>query len=188
MIVLMTGVAAMLGLCVVLLQLLMKLDADSRARLDGRDGALARLAEQFRLDVHAARSARLVDGPAGGTARSGCGSSPGADRTIDYQVKGDATVVRVENPAREPRSAVSVTRSRGAARSSSSLEQEKSGRSFASLAVDRVVAKNRTDPPRRCRGAGAGGQEQGPGFRRGQDRGSEAMNVHRVESEPPAGA
>ena len=34
MVVLMAGVATMLGICAVLLQLLMKLDADSRARLD----------------------------------------------------------------------------------------------------------------------------------------------------------
>ncbi len=42
-IVLMTGVAAMLGLTVLMLQLLLKLDGDSRTRLDAA-GMLARLA------------------------------------------------------------------------------------------------------------------------------------------------
>ena len=78
MVVLMTGVAAMLGLCTVLLQLFMRLDADSRARVQGATAA-ARLAEQFRLDVHSARSARLVDGAGRrqgsrrAAARAGCG-------------------------------------------------------------------------------------------------------------------
>lgn len=92
-IVLMTGVAAMLGLCVIMLQLLMKLDGDSRARLETA-GTLARLAEQFRHDVHGARTARLVEQPA---QFSGLQIEPGPDRAIAYQVKGENKVVRVES-------------------------------------------------------------------------------------------
>ena len=72
-IVLMTGVAAMLGLTVLMLQLLLKLDGDSRARFD-RAGMLARLAEQFRRDVHGAgsgtaRGANRQDPPCCGSSR-----------------------------------------------------------------------------------------------------------------------
>jgi hypothetical protein len=146
MVVLMTGVAAMLGLCTVLLQLFMKLDADSRARVQGASAA-ARLAEQFRLDVHSARSARLVDGAAGGKAPVGLRLEPGADRTIDYQVKGIGIVQRVESrkgaPPHRERYEVPHT---GPVKLL--LEQEKSGPTFATLAMDREVAMDRTETPR----------------------------------------
>ena len=92
-IVLMTGVAAMLGLSVILLQLLMKLDADSRSRFDAA-ASLARLARQFRHDVHAAGSVRLVEQPASKAAVLRIDSGP--DRAIDYRVKGEDRIVRVE--------------------------------------------------------------------------------------------
>ena len=77
----------------ILLQLLMKLDADSRSRFDAA-ASLARLARQFRHDVHAAGSVRLVEPPASKGAVMKIESGP--DRAIEYQVKGDDKVVRVE--------------------------------------------------------------------------------------------
>jgi hypothetical protein len=142
-IVLITGVAAMLGLCVLLLQLLLKLDSQSRARLDGAS-AMARLAGQFRQDVHAATKASVVADP---TARpAGLRIEPGTDRTIVYEIKGDATVVRVETLK-----GASVRRERYEIPRSGSIHlavKQLGGRSFASLTVDRRVSKNQTDPPR----------------------------------------
>jgi hypothetical protein len=145
MIVLMTGVAAMLGLCAVLLQLLMKLDADSRSRFTGATAA-ARLAEQFRHDVHRAHSAHLVKGQAGASRPVGLKLEPGGDRSIEYQANGDGLVQRLEsrqgsNPRREryeiPHSGPVKL----------SLADEK-GHIFATLAVDRDVATDESNPPR----------------------------------------
>ena len=96
-IVLMTGVAAMLGLCVVMLQLLLKLDAQSRARLDGAT-AMARLAAQFREDVHASTTASLVDQPTGQPPRLRI--EGGAGREIGYEV-----AVRIRPDRNSPDSA-----------------------------------------------------------------------------------
>ena len=143
-IVLMTGVAAMLGLAVILLQLLMKLDADSRSRFDAA-ASLARLARQFRHDVHAAGSARLVEQPASKAAVLTIDSGP--DRAIEYRVKGEDRIIRVETGkgTEVRRESFLVPRS-GSIRLSI---DEEDGRKFAALTVDRVAAKNRTDPPRR---------------------------------------
>ena len=145
MIVLMTGVAAMLGLCAVLLQLLMRLDADSRARFAGASTA-ARLAEQFRHDVHRAHSAHLVQGPAGAKGPVGLKLEPGGDRTIEYQVKGNGLVQRLES-----RKGASPRRERyeiphtGAVRLS--LAEEK-GHQLATLTMDRDVETDESNPPR----------------------------------------
>jgi len=141
-IVLMTGVAAMLGLTVLMLQLLLKLDGDSRARL-GAAGMLARLAEQFRRDVHGASAARLVEQP---SRPAGLRIEPGPDRTIEYQVKGQNKVIRVESIKGKLVRSESYEIARGGP-IELALEQE-GGRRFATLTVDRQASKNRTDPPR----------------------------------------
>src|SRR3954447_8379490 len=81
-IVLMTAVAAMLGLCVLMLQLLMRLSVDSRARLDGAT-SLDRLARQFRRDVHEAGAARQLERPAAKLA--GLRLEPGPKHAVEYQ-------------------------------------------------------------------------------------------------------
>jgi hypothetical protein len=141
-IVLMTGVAAMLGLCVIMLQLLMKLDGDSRARLETA-GTLARLAEQFRHDVHGATAARLVEQP---EKSSGLRIEPGPDRAIAYQVKGENKVVRVESGKGKVVRTESYQISRGGP--IRFAFKEDGGRRFAILTVNRQSSKNRTDPPR----------------------------------------
>jgi hypothetical protein len=56
--VLVTGVAVMLGLCAVTIQLLLRLHADSQARVNSTT-VLERLARQLREDAHVSESARL---------------------------------------------------------------------------------------------------------------------------------
>src|SRR4051794_39123007 len=82
-IVLMTAVAAMLGLCVLMLQLLMRLSTDSRARLDGAT-SLDRLARQFRRDVHEAGMARQLERPA--AKLLGLRLEPGPRHAVEYQL------------------------------------------------------------------------------------------------------
>jgi prepilin-type N-terminal cleavage/methylation domain-containing protein len=57
MLVVVTGAAVMLGLCVVTLQLLLRLETDARAKLTATS-AIDRLAGEFRADVHAATEAK----------------------------------------------------------------------------------------------------------------------------------
>lgn len=141
-VVLMTGVAAMLGLTVLMLQLLLKLDADSRARFDNA-GMLARLAEQFRRDVHGAGAARLVEQPSS-PALLRIGSEPA--RVIEYQVKGQSKIIRVESIKGKAVRSESYEIARGGP-IELALKQE-GGRRFATLTVDRQASSNRTDPPR----------------------------------------
>ncbi len=141
-IVLMTGVAAMLGLTVLMLQLLLKLDGDSRSRLDSA-GMLARLAEQFRRDVHGAGAARLVELP---SRPAWLRIEAGPDRAIEYQVKGPSRVIRVESSKGKVVRSESYEIARGGP-IELALKQE-GRRRFATLTVDRQASRNRTDPPR----------------------------------------
>jgi hypothetical protein len=145
MIVLMTAVAAMLGLSAVMLQLLMKLDGQSRARLDGAT-ALTRLAQQFRDDVHAAQAARLTSPKTAASGLRGLLTEPGPERAIEYQVKEDGKIVRLESRRGRPvrRESYVIPRSGPI---TLALRRE-GGRSFAALTVDRRFAPLDTDPPR----------------------------------------
>jgi hypothetical protein len=140
----MTAVAAMLGLSVLMLQLLMRLEGDSRSRLDGA-ASLARLARQFRRDVHGASTARILQQAAAKPA--GLRIELGPKGVVEYQVKGDGQVVRLETEEKNivGREAYAVPRS-GAVQ----IElNEQDGRRFVVLAIDRLVSKSRTDPARR---------------------------------------
>jgi hypothetical protein len=145
MIVLMTAVAAMLGLSAVMLQLLLKLEGSSRARLDGA-AAMARLAEQFRRDVHAARSARLTSPPAGAPGRRGLAVEPGPEQAIEYRVTRDGKIVRLESRKGSLVRRESYDIPRSGPITLALLQQ--SGRSFAALSVDRRLGPLGTDPPR----------------------------------------
>jgi type II secretory pathway pseudopilin PulG len=143
MIVVMTVVATMLGLCVLLLQMLMKLDADSRARRDGT-AALGRLAEQLRADVHAAQAAKVGDRPAVGPAELQLLRGP--DQTIEYRADGASSVVRVESEKGKPvrRERYDVPRSGPIA-----LALDREGdRQFVRLSIGRRATSSRDDPPR----------------------------------------
>jgi len=144
-IVLMTAVAAMLGLCVLLLQLLMRLNAESRARLDGAT-ALDRLARQFRRDVHEAGTARLLERPAARLA--GLRLEPGPRQAVEYQVMENGKIARIETRGENlvRREVYEVPRS-GSRRARLELT-ERDGRRFAELRVDRQASRNRSDPER----------------------------------------
>jgi hypothetical protein len=95
-IVVMTGVATMLGLCAVTLQLLLRLSADSQSRL-GAAMALERLASQFRADVHAAATVEF-GGKAGGQPAPGASLrvADGTRRVVTYEARA-GQVLRVES-------------------------------------------------------------------------------------------
>jgi hypothetical protein len=141
-IVVMTGVAALLGLSVVLLQLLMKLDGEARGQFQGAV-ALERLAHQFRQDVHGSTAARL-EKPAGANTED-LRLEPGPDRSVEYQPRGEA-ILRIETQKGKVvrRETYSIPRSTGAR-----FElRDEAGSRFVTLAVPRVVTKGSIDPPR----------------------------------------
>jgi hypothetical protein len=141
--VMMTGVAVMLGMTVVLLQLAMKLDADGRERLD-RATSLGRLARQFRVDVHAA--SRVVPSAPDPKRPAGLRIEPGAGRAIEYQVQGDGKIARVETVAGNVAGRETfILPQSGAVRLS---VRDVDGRRFAVVEVDSLVRKNRIDPVR----------------------------------------
>jgi hypothetical protein len=59
-----TGVALMLGLCAISIQLLLRLNADGMSRY-GAAVAIERLARQLRADAHASQTAQLPEGDKG---------------------------------------------------------------------------------------------------------------------------
>lgn len=140
-VVLMAGVATMLGICAVLLQLLMKLDADSRVRFAGA-AAAARLAEQFRHDVHAAEKAR-IEPAKGASAPAVLRLDLGAKHAVAYRVEGLGAVQRLESRAgsNERRERYEIPH-RGAVELA--VRDEK-GRSFATLTIDREAAAGRNE-------------------------------------------
>lgn len=136
-IVLMTGVAVILGMSVIVLQLAMKLDSDGRGRLE-RSNALGRVARQFRADVHSTNSIEAAD--------SGLRIEPGPGRSITYAITREGEIARVDTVDGKVavRETFIVPQS-GAVRLSL---RDVDGRRFAVLGVDTIARKNRIDPVR----------------------------------------
>lgn len=139
--VLMTAVAVMLGLCVVVLQLALRLETDARGRFD-RANVLNRLAERFRADIHGARGVESapekievlrVDSASG--------------RAIEYRINEAGEVARVETEGdkivhREAFRAPQIAETR--------LEvREIDGHRFAVLSVETATRPDRIDPARK---------------------------------------
>jgi type II secretory pathway pseudopilin PulG len=95
-IVLMTGVAAMLGLAVLMLQLLLRLDVETRQRLEAT-ATLSRLASQFRQDVHSGRPEDSPDGKEKKHTGLRMALGAGADHLVDYEASTPGKIVRVES-------------------------------------------------------------------------------------------
>jgi hypothetical protein len=142
--VVMSGVAVMLGLCALTLQLLLRLNADSQARLSAA-AALDRLAGQFRQDVHACNAAGLDDKPGGATASPSLRLNLGPSRTVSYEAR-DGRVVRSESESGKSTRHESYTLAR-----MSSVQfqvRDEAARRFVALVVTRSTGKNAIDPPR----------------------------------------
>jgi hypothetical protein len=144
-IVVMTGVATLLGLCAVTLQLLLRVNADGQSRL-GAATALDRLASQFRADVHAADTVQLGEHPAGpGAPAARLRLATGTRRLVAYEVRG-GRVDRVETGTGRPTGHESYVLDRGAA---VRFEPRDDGpRRFLAMVVTGRAGKEPVDPPR----------------------------------------
>ncbi len=137
MLVVITGVSVLLGVCAVTIQLLMRVSSDAQARRSA-SVALGRLAEQFREDVHGSDDAQIP--PSGGLRLS---RRPGV--TITYTAR-EGRVERVE--AAGSQASRYETYALGKGGSAAFRRRDDGPRRFLSLVVSRNVGTGRPDPPR----------------------------------------
>ncbi len=139
-----TGVAVMLGLCAVTLQLLMKLNGASQARL-GAAMTFERLARQLREDVHASETVLLAPAilPEGKPATLRLTLEPA--HLIAYEVH-DTSIVRLESRAgkRIRHESYGLAHSRTGR---FELRDEVGGK-LVGLVMSSSPGTSRTDPPR----------------------------------------
>jgi hypothetical protein len=143
-VILVSGVSMMLGLCAVILQLLMQLNADGQSRLLGAV-SLERLSRQLRDDVHACRKAELARDPKAPDRSPGLRLELGQDHSIVYEV-GAGHVVRDESRAGKRIRHESFGLERG--RLARFEERDEAAHKLVALVVTRTAGKSRTDPPR----------------------------------------
>jgi type II secretory pathway component PulJ len=137
MLVIMTGVSAVLGLCVVTIQLLMRVSSDAQERR-GAAAALGRLAEQFRKDVHGWDDAQLR---MSAELRLGDGRRV----SVTYTAR-DGRVERLESTGAQVVRHDAYALGRGG---SATFERRDDGpRRFLVLVVIRKARAGRLDPPR----------------------------------------
>jgi prepilin-type N-terminal cleavage/methylation domain-containing protein len=137
MLVVMTGVSAVLGLCVVTIQLLMRVSTDAQERR-GAAAALGRLAEQFREDVNGCDDAQL-----GASGELRLGDGPRA--SVRYAAR-DGRMERVESTGGQATRHETYALGKGA---SATFERRDDGpRQFLVLVVSRKARAGHPDPPR----------------------------------------
>ena len=138
-----TGVAMLLGLCAVSIQVLMKLNADVQGRY-GAAVALERLARQLRNDAHASETAEMAvdEKKAGKAADLRLAFEP--NHVVVYE-SGDGGVFRIETRAGKAvrHEKYALARDVGAR---FELRVEGSRRLVA-LVLARLVGKSQTEPP-----------------------------------------
>jgi type II secretory pathway component PulJ len=143
-IVVMTGVATLLGLCAVTLQLLLRLNADSQSRLAAAT-VLERLASQFRADVHAADNVQLVEKAGGPPApAASLRLATGSRLLVTYEARA-GRVDRVESGTGRPTRHESYALDRGAL---VRFEHRDDGpRRLLAMVVTTRAGKESVDPP-----------------------------------------
>jgi type II secretory pathway pseudopilin PulG len=150
LLVVMTGVAVILGLCAVTIQALIRVNADAQARLSA-SATFARLASQFREDVHASDDAQIPADPK-------LGGNPGEaratatlrltrdpQRVITYEVR-DGRVARLESTSGKTSRHESY---RIGNRNVVVFERRDEGpRRFVAMVMSRDAGKGQLEPPR----------------------------------------
>ncbi len=143
--ILVTCIAVMLGLCAVTIQLMLRLFTDNQARLTS-SVMLERLARQLRDDAHASQSARIE--PAGATRPDPPASllfSLRADRAITYKVL-DGAIARDETLGGRIVRHESYSLPRG--REARFTLGEEGGRPMVALLLTQSPRASKTESPR----------------------------------------
>lgn len=132
---------AFMGLCVALIELVLKLDSGGQEHLEAMETS-ARLARIFRADAHASTGASQGSGPGPGSPRDRLILSFPGGQTVEYRAwKGD--VVRAERRGDE---VVRNDRFRIPARSAELLLEVEGDRRVAAVVIDRRTVKKRGGP------------------------------------------
>jgi hypothetical protein len=139
-----TGVAMLLGLCAVSIQLLMKLNSEGMARFSAA-ASFERLARQVREDTHASETAQITvdDKKAGASAGLRLVFAP--NHVVAYMA-GDGGVIRTESRSDKVvrHETFGLTRGGGV-----QFEiREEGPRRLVALVVTRPAGKSPTEPPR----------------------------------------
>lgn len=138
MLVVLTVLSVLIGLCAVTIQMLMRVGADAQSRRSAA-AAIGRLAEQFRADVHASREAE-VRPPSGLRLKTGAGA------TIEYRFQG-GRVSRVETTGGPEAVARHEAFDLGRDGTATFENRDEEGRRFLVLVVGRKSKAGRPDPP-----------------------------------------
>lgn len=139
-----TSVAALLGVCAVTIQLLFRLSADSQSRLTAAI-AIDRLARQLRGDVHGAQAAQLAADPKAPSQPAAVRLSFDAGHEITYSPRAHS-VVRSETLGGKP-----VRREEfmlGSSRDARFAVRDEASHRWVVLILSHSPERNRTDPPR----------------------------------------
>ena len=139
-----TGVAALLGVCAVSIQLLLRLSADSQSRLAAAM-AIDRLARQLRADVHGCETAQLAGDDKTPELAPSLRLSIEPGHEVTYSPRGES-VLRTESRAgKAVRHEEFVF---GRSRNARFDVRFDSPRRWVVLVLSRGHERNRTDPPR----------------------------------------
>jgi type II secretory pathway pseudopilin PulG len=131
-----TSMAILLGLCAVTMQALFRVESEAQARRAAAS-ALARLAGQFREDAHSSGDAELRAG-------AGLRLRRESSVSIDYEIA-PGRVTRVETAGGQPPRRESFALGRHAI---AAFERRDDGpRRFLALVVRREPTRNQPDPP-----------------------------------------
>jgi hypothetical protein len=144
--VVMTGVAIILGLCAVTIQALMSVNSDAQAGLNA-SATFARLASQFREDVHASDDIPLTPGTKDGDAKASprLRLTQGPGLVITYEASA-GRVARVETASGKPGRHESYRIGKGHV---VAFERREEGpRRFVVMVTSRDTGKGQLEPPR----------------------------------------
>jgi hypothetical protein len=137
-----SGVALLLGLCAISLRILMQLNVDTQARLS-ESRALEQLAGQFRADVHAATAVLLRAEPKEASARPRLRLQLEPDHDVTYRL-GDGCVLRDETRSGKMVYHQSYALPRG--RAGRFEERTEASHRLVALVMTPKLGKKRTDP------------------------------------------
>jgi type II secretory pathway pseudopilin PulG len=144
--VVMTGVAVILGLCAVTIQAMLRVNSDAQSRLNA-SATFARLASQFREDVHASNDVQLSPATKAGDAKPAptLRLTQGPRIVITYEVS-PGRVARVESASGKMSRRESYRIGNG---NLTAFERRDEGaRHFVALVMSRDAGKGPIEPPR----------------------------------------
>jgi type II secretory pathway pseudopilin PulG len=152
-----TSVAALLGVCAVTIQLLFRLSADSQTRLTAAV-AIDRLGRQLRGDVHGSQSAQLAADPKAPSQPAALRLSFETGHEITYSPRAHSVVRSETRGGKAFRREEYVL---GPSQDARFEVRDETSRRWAVLILSHSPERNRTDPPRPFEVIALAGKDRG---------------------------